>query len=154
VQPGGEVDHHRGGAADWRRGSPGGVDQGRSRAREQVLVRNLAAAYSVREYARRECRDRARRQDRSQGPVARAGGARAADGAGRQAGARKGQRRGSFERRQRRRRVMTTYGERAVGLSFNPSGDHDVERIKKLYAEIIDYCNDARGGSSGEKARL
>ncbi len=47
-----------------------------------------------------------------------------------------------------------TYGEKAVGLSFNPSGDHDVERIKKLYAEIIDYCDDARSGSSSEKARL
>jgi hypothetical protein len=47
-----------------------------------------------------------------------------------------------------------TYGERAVGLSFNPSGDPDVERIKKLYAEVIDFCNDARASSSGEKARL
>jgi len=50
---------------------------------------------------------------------------------------------------------LTTYGERAVGLSFNPSGDHDVERIKKLYAEIIDYCNGARtGASDGERKRL
>ena len=48
-----------------------------------------------------------------------------------------------------------TYGERAVGLSFNPSGDNDVERIKKLYANIIDYCNDARNGNSdGERKRL
>jgi hypothetical protein len=49
-----------------------------------------------------------------------------------------------------------TFGEKAVGLSFNPSGDHDVERIKKLYAEIIDFCNDARAGSSREReqARL
>jgi len=30
-----------------------------------------------------------------------------------------------------------TYGEKAVGLKFNPSGDGDVDRIKKLYAEII-----------------
>jgi len=49
---------------------------------------------------------------------------------------------------------MATYGEQAVGLSFNPSGDHDVERIKKLYAEVIDFCNDARAGSAGERARL
>jgi hypothetical protein len=49
---------------------------------------------------------------------------------------------------------MATYGEQAVGLSFNPSGDHDVERIKKLYAEGIDFCSDARAGSAGERARL
>jgi len=46
-----------------------------------------------------------------------------------------------------------TYGEQAVGLSFNPSGDKDVEHIKKLYAQIIDFCNEARNGKS-EKARL
>jgi hypothetical protein len=46
-----------------------------------------------------------------------------------------------------------TYGERAVGLTFNPSGDPDVQRVKELYAEIIDFCYEARNGS-GEKARL
>jgi hypothetical protein len=39
-------------------------------------------------------------------------------------------------------------------LTFNPSGDENVDRIKKLYAEIIDFCNDARGDERGEKARL
>jgi hypothetical protein len=39
---------------------------------------------------------------------------------------------------------IVSYGEKAVGLSFNPSGDKDVERIKKLFAEIIDFCNEAR----------
>lgn len=29
-------------------------------------------------------------------------------------------------------------GERAVGLTFNPSGDPTVHKLKKLYAEIID----------------
>jgi hypothetical protein len=48
-----------------------------------------------------------------------------------------------------------TYGEKAVGLSFNPSGDDDVARLKKLYAEIIDFCNDARANASdGERKRL
>lgn len=37
-----------------------------------------------------------------------------------------------------------TYGERAVGLTFNPSGDATVTKLKKLYAEIIDICADAR----------
>lgn len=31
-----------------------------------------------------------------------------------------------------------TFGERAVGLSFNPSGDKRVDRIKRAYASIID----------------
>lgn len=51
-----------------------------------------------------------------------------------------------------------TYGEKAVGLSFNPSGDKNVERIKKLYAEIIDFCAEEisayTGTGSGEQTRL
>lgn len=39
-----------------------------------------------------------------------------------------------------------TYGEKAVGLSFNPSGMGDVDKIKKLYAEIIDHMDDFRKG--------
>ncbi len=31
-----------------------------------------------------------------------------------------------------------TFGEKAVGLTFNPSGDEVVAKIKRLYAEIID----------------
>lgn len=31
-----------------------------------------------------------------------------------------------------------TYGEKAVGLTFNPSGDVKVQEIKELYAKIID----------------
>ena len=31
-----------------------------------------------------------------------------------------------------------TYGGRAVGLTFNPSGDERVNKIKTLYANIID----------------
>lgn len=37
-----------------------------------------------------------------------------------------------------------SFGEKAVGLTFNPSGDENVNKIKKLYAEIIDFCNDRR----------
>ena len=39
-----------------------------------------------------------------------------------------------------------TYGEKAVGLTFNPSGMGDVDKLKKLYAEIIDHMNDFRRG--------
>jgi hypothetical protein len=49
---------------------------------------------------------------------------------------------------------MSTYGERAVGLSFNPSDDKDVERIKKLYAEIIDFCHNAQKDATAGKSRL
>lgn len=38
-----------------------------------------------------------------------------------------------------------TFGEKAVGLTFNPSGDKRVNKIKKLYAEIIDDCRDGIG---------
>lgn len=33
------------------------------------------------------------------------------------------------------------YGQRAVGLTFNPSGDQTVLKLKTLYAEIINVCN-------------
>jgi len=48
-----------------------------------------------------------------------------------------------------------TFGEKAVGLSFNPSADSDVDKIKSLYAQIIDICADARtAGGPGERGRL
>ncbi len=36
--------------------------------------------------------------------------------------------------------LSQTYGERAVGLSFNPSADPMVDEVKRLYARIIDLC--------------
>lgn len=48
-----------------------------------------------------------------------------------------------------------TYGEKAVGLTFNPSGDEKVQKVKELYAQIIDLCNDLRSEvGQGEKGRL
>ena len=48
-----------------------------------------------------------------------------------------------------------TYGEKAVGLTFNPSGDETVHRLKTLYAEIIDICYEARSKEGpDEKLRL
>lgn len=35
-----------------------------------------------------------------------------------------------------------TYGEKAVGLSFNPSGDDAVANCKKEYAVVIDRMHD------------
>ena len=48
-----------------------------------------------------------------------------------------------------------TYGEMAVGLTFNPSGDETVNLLKQLYAQIIDVCDKMRKeAGQGEKGRL
>ena len=49
-----------------------------------------------------------------------------------------------------------TFGQNAVGLGFNPSGDPVVNRLKTLYAEIIDIMDaDRRArGWRGERTRL
>ena len=52
-----------------------------------------------------------------------------------------------------------TFGEKAVGLTFNPSNDTDVDAIKRLYAQIIDTLEELRHtaafiGTRSEKGRL
>ena len=37
-----------------------------------------------------------------------------------------------------------TFGERAVGLTFNPSGYSVVNELKMLSAALIDYCHNMR----------
>jgi len=37
-----------------------------------------------------------------------------------------------------------TYGQKLVGLTFNPGNNPDVDKIKKLSAELIDIMNDLR----------
>ena len=37
-----------------------------------------------------------------------------------------------------------TFGERLVGLNFNPSGDDKVGQVKKLFAEIADILNNTQ----------
>jgi hypothetical protein len=34
-----------------------------------------------------------------------------------------------------------TFGEKAVGLSFNPSGDENVNKAKQLMADALDLLN-------------
>ena len=46
-----------------------------------------------------------------------------------------------------------TYGEKAVGLNFNPSGDSGVTTIKKYYAQIIDDMNSLRSGTEDLEAK-
>jgi hypothetical protein len=45
---------------------------------------------------------------------------------------------------------IPSFGEQLVGLSFNPSGDADVQRVKELAAEMAEilkrrYTSDGRG---------
>lgn len=40
-----------------------------------------------------------------------------------------------------------TFGEKAVGLSFNPSGDDAVAQAKRGFAVVIDQMNDLRNTS-------
>ena len=50
---------------------------------------------------------------------------------------------------------MHTYGRKAVGLNFNPSGDEAVSRCKQIFADAIDQLQELRENStSGETARL
>lgn len=37
-----------------------------------------------------------------------------------------------------------SFGEKAVGLTFNPSGDSMVNQVKATYAKVIDDMNDLR----------
>jgi hypothetical protein len=37
-----------------------------------------------------------------------------------------------------------TYGEKAVGLTFNPSNSQEVDNCKKEFAAVIDRMNDLR----------
>ena len=47
-----------------------------------------------------------------------------------------------------------TFGEKAVGLTFNPGGHALVNEIKTKYAAVIDLLNEARQGQTGEIARM
>lgn len=37
-----------------------------------------------------------------------------------------------------------TFGQKAMGVSFNPSKNPEIDRIKQKYAEIADILNDFR----------
>lgn len=46
-----------------------------------------------------------------------------------------------------------TFGERAVGLSFNPSGNPAVNELKTLCAALIDACQEAREETSDPEVK-
>lgn len=51
-----------------------------------------------------------------------------------------------------------TYGQRAVGFTFNPSSNPDVDKIKQAYASMIDMMDELRRTANAngdtEQARL
>lgn len=50
-----------------------------------------------------------------------------------------------------------TFGEKAVGLSFNPSNDPKVQELKEAFAKVIDLCNamkPAYDGKPNEVSRM
>jgi len=49
-----------------------------------------------------------------------------------------------------------TYGQKAVGLTFNPGGNPDVDKCKQSFADLIDKQNELRNrtDASPETKRL
>ena len=43
--------------------------------------------------------------------------------------------------------TQQTFGQKAVGLSFNPSGDAAVHECKQRFADAIDQMNDLRNST-------
>lgn len=46
-----------------------------------------------------------------------------------------------------------TFGEKAVGLNFNPSGDNIVAALKVHYAEVIDELDTLRNKTESPEVR-
>lgn len=46
-----------------------------------------------------------------------------------------------------------TFGEKAVGITFNPGGHATVNSIKAKYAEVIDELNDLRNAATNGEAK-
>ena len=46
-----------------------------------------------------------------------------------------------------------TFGQKAVGLTFNPSGDPTVIDLKASAANFIDLCNDARTAATDPEVK-
>ena len=46
-----------------------------------------------------------------------------------------------------------SFGEKAVGLTFNPSGDAAVSDLKGSISVFIDMCNDARAATQDPEVK-
>ena len=49
--------------------------------------------------------------------------------------------------------ALLTFGEKAVGVKFNPSGDTEVDYIKRLFASVIDRMNNLRLSSTSQEQK-
>ena len=49
--------------------------------------------------------------------------------------------------------TQQTFGQKAVGLSFNPSGDDAVAQCKQRFADAIDQMNDLRNSASSPEVK-
>ena len=49
--------------------------------------------------------------------------------------------------------TQQTFGQKAVGLSFNPSGDDAVSECKQHFADAIDQMNDLRNSASSPEVK-
>lgn len=46
-----------------------------------------------------------------------------------------------------------TFGQKAVGLTFNPSGDNEVTKAKVAFANAIDQLNDLRNTTTSNEVK-
>lgn len=46
-----------------------------------------------------------------------------------------------------------TFGQKAVGLTFNPSGDDAVTQAKRTFANAIDQLNDLRNTTTSSEVK-
>lgn len=46
-----------------------------------------------------------------------------------------------------------TFGQKAVGLSFNPSGDDAVAQAKQIFANAIDQLNELRSTTTSSEVK-
>lgn len=46
-----------------------------------------------------------------------------------------------------------SFGQKAVGLSFNPSGDANVQKLKEQAAAFIDSCNELRDKATDNEVK-
>lgn len=46
-----------------------------------------------------------------------------------------------------------TFGQKAVGLRFNPSNDNEVDKCKQRFADAIDQIHELRGSTSSPEVK-
>lgn len=49
--------------------------------------------------------------------------------------------------------MSQTFGEKAVGLTFNPSNDDEVAKCKKAFAVVIDQMNNLRDNTDNPEVK-